>query len=104
MSSRRRSYPPSTRKRVGHPMSSLDVVTMSPATADAKPPPSPPPRHLSPLIPAILLPLSASLIVHAQVFSTTTPPYMNVPLLPQHVQSQLVVLLPPTAFPALEAS
>jgi UDP-N-acetylglucosamine--dolichyl-phosphate N-acetylglucosaminephosphotransferase len=72
-----------------------------PSMAVGKPPP---PRPLSPLIPAILLPIATTLIVHAQLFSTTTPPYMNVPLLPQHVQNQLVVLLPPTAFPALEAS
>lgn len=29
---------------------------------------------------------------------------MNLSLLPQHVTTQLVSLLPPTAFPALEAS
>lgn len=62
------------------------------------------PRSLPLVIPAALLPIATSLVVHAWLFSSGTPPYMNVPLLPKHVQTQLYNLAPATAFPALEAS
>ncbi len=75
----------------------MPVATALPAAA-------PRPRPLPLIVPAVLLPIATSLIVHAQLGAATTPPYMNLSLLPQHVQSQLVTLLPPTAFPALEAS